>query len=163
MNDMIEKLKDKDYVRAFGLMSPEERECLKKVGKENCLCFHGGQWGDPYRSNACFNYQFTYAIKPDYQSAPEFVDLEIEIHMQQDHTSWLGVHMTEQSEFLPHPFTHLHCLSSLPEFRCFWEENEDNSGYILNKAFWMAGLVSIKRDEGHKVFARFQNIHEEKL
>ena len=75
MNEMIEKLKDKNYVRAFGLMTPEEQECFRKVGKKNCLCFHGAQWGegmgDLYNGNDCFNYRFTYAIKPDYQFEPE--------------------------------------------------------------------------------------------
>ena len=41
MNEMIKKLKDENDVRAFGRMTPEEQECFRKVGKKNCLCFHG--------------------------------------------------------------------------------------------------------------------------
>jgi len=33
MSELINKLKDKKYVRAFGLMAPEEQECYRKVGK----------------------------------------------------------------------------------------------------------------------------------
>ena len=146
MNDMIEKLKDKDYVRAFGLMSPEERECLKKVGKENCLCFHGGQWGDPYRSNACFNYQFTYAIKPDYKPEPEVIDVPIV-----KNGNWLGCWQDDVRIYLPHGFTHLHCLPSLPGFHCFWFKE---GNYEQNINF---SSVSRKAEEGETVYAKFRS------
>ena len=140
MNDMIEKLKDKNYVRAFGLMSEPERECLKKVGKENCLCFHGGQWGDPYRSNACFNYQFTYAIKPE----PEFVDLEIkrEVIMQIGDKKFLVLGCIYNNEYVP-----LHCLTSLPNFELFWYEDTNTIRIDLDE-------VAHRIHEGKTVYAR---------
>ena len=75
-NELIKRLKDKNYVRAFGLMTPEEQECFRKIGKENCYIYTSeGTWACPYQSPGFAN-KWTYAIKPDYQPEPEFVDLE---------------------------------------------------------------------------------------
>ena len=78
MNDLIEKLKDKKYVRAFGLMTPKEREYLREVGKENLLVLYGL----PHENGSVYwkenehnpdNYPaLTYAINPDYQPEPEY-------------------------------------------------------------------------------------------
>ena len=68
LNDwiMITKLKDKTKAQAFGLMSPEKQECLKKVGKKNCLSYSIlGCWEQV--EDECFVSVSTYAIKPDYQ------------------------------------------------------------------------------------------------
>ena len=151
MNELIEKLKDKNYVRAFGLMEetlPGSMNCFKKVGKKNCLCFHGGQWGDPNNSNDCFNYQYTYAIKPDYQPEPEFVDLEI---FALD--GWLMVQRDSNCEFLPYLQTHLHCLPSLPNFEGFYMPDPvitDGHEYLF------IGTVARNIAKGKKVFARFR-------
>jgi len=147
---MINKLKDKTYVRAFGLMSPEEQECLRKVGKKNCE-YYDGNWTNSY--NPIFVAGSTYAIKPDYKPKPEFVDLEIIIV-----GGWLGVQIPGPGFpiELPYIFTHLHCLPSLQGFQCFWEEPKGFTGYMLNQAFWRISLVSPKISEGKKVFARFR-------
>ena len=152
MKELIEKLKKNKTV--FGLMSSEERECFKKVGKKNCLCFHGGQWGGPNNSNDCFNYQFTYAIKPDYQPEPEFVDLEIVRHAEGtvEQTWWLGVWADKRAE-LPHAFTHLHCLPSLPNFEGFWHDYDKKMG---RRYFCNITEAAPKISEGHKVYARFR-------
>ena len=74
MSELINKLKDKKYVRAFGLMAPEEQECYRKVGPENCLYYSSdGSWGETMG----FCGGQTFAIKPDYQPEPEYVDKEI--------------------------------------------------------------------------------------
>jgi len=119
MDNIIEKLKDKDYVRAFGLLSPEEQKCLIKVGKANLIVYsHSLGWcntigGDFLRTE-------TYAIKPDYQPEPEYVNLEIEEFADGENTKWLGVWNTPEAFFLPHQFTHLHCLPSLLNFQGFF-------------------------------------------
>ena len=147
MKELIEKLKKNKTV--FGLMSSEERECFKKVGKKNCLCFHGGQWGGPNNSNDCFNYQFAYAIKPDYKPEPEFVDLEIE---RSD--GWLGVSKWgDDAMFLPFEFTHLHCLPSLPNFEGFWHDYDKKMG---RRYFCNITEAAPKISEGKKVYARFR-------
>ena len=80
---------------------------------------------------------------------PEYVDLEIVL----DNTErWLGVYDKNCNTFLPFGFTHLHCLSSLPNFKEFWYETEKgNNWYFTND-----GLVATYIDEGKKVFARFR-------
>jgi hypothetical protein len=68
MNELIKKLKDKNYVRAFGLMKPEERECYQKVGSENCIMFSSLGWSTFKTEFVWIN---TYAIRPGYQPEPE--------------------------------------------------------------------------------------------
>jgi len=117
---MIEKLKNKKYVRAFGLMKPEEQECFKKAGKVNCSHYNGDEW-DPV-CLGLFNRNSTYAIKPDYKPEPEYKDIEI---TQQG--NWLGITRPwawDYSRF-PFDFTHLHCLPSLPNFEGFYLTSGD--------------------------------------
>jgi hypothetical protein len=145
MNELIKKLKDKDYVRAFGLMMPEEQECFRKAGAKNCLKFFSDSgWGK------CEHLEwdaFTYAIKPDYQPEPEFVDLEIKKDTRGNR--WLGVEKTDKIDFgIPADFLSLHCLPSLPNFERFWWNNDGDFTFIED--------VARKRNEGKKVFARFR-------
>jgi len=130
---MIEILQDKNYVRAFGLMKPEERICLEKAGKLNCLRYsdiNGESWRTP--SPGPFTLIDTYAIKPDYKPEPEFVDLEIVAQI-----GFLGVVQTDKSK-LPYTFTHLNCLPSLPGFcrfktaDCPQTAYEEVAGLIAN-------------------------------
>jgi len=138
MNELIKKLKDKTYVRAFGLMTPEEQECLKKVGKDNCLIFtansnwKAGNW-------LCLEFSrgLTYAIKPDYQPEPEFVDLEI---VEDD--GRLGVYQPESGQFIP-----LHCLPSRTGFEKFWWEDV---------SYMPTTNVATRISKGHKVYARLR-------
>jgi len=199
MNDLIEKLKDKDYVRAFGLMKPEEQEVLESVGWQNRLVYILNKWRtDSGKIKGNEREDLTYAIKPDYQPEPEpepeldkglyeelrsiviasipgngkepvwdgsvigkpnqhtlvkmglvecfrgyyfptqkgrevyknyqpepepepkYVNLEIEEFADGENTKWLGVWNTPEAFFLPHQFTHLHCLPSLPNFDGFY-------------------------------------------
>ena len=122
MNEMIEKLKDKDYVRAFGRMKPEEQECFKKVGAINCLFYnYHGKWEVLTEDKANFMNCNTYAIKPEYQPEPEFVDLEIVEIKDTNDINWLVVVKKDgRHGFLPYILTHLHCLSSLPGFAGFY-------------------------------------------
>jgi len=66
MNELIEKLKKNE--KPFGLMEPEEQECLKKVGKKNCLYASDmtkGWLQAPVNVDFCWG--VTYAIKHDYK------------------------------------------------------------------------------------------------
>ena len=73
--ELIERMKRNRI--AFGLMTPEDRECLKKVGKENCR-FYNGEWMNP-GNVGCFTNSYVYAIKSGYQLKPEFINIEIEL------------------------------------------------------------------------------------
>ena len=78
MNELIEKLKDKNYVRAFGLMTDEERDVYKKVGSNNCLEYGGNNWKNAFGGDGrVFDWRFEYVIKPDYRPEPEYEDLEV--------------------------------------------------------------------------------------
>jgi len=147
---IIEQLKDKTFVRAFGLMEetlPGSQACYRKVGKNNCLVYT--IQGDWKKGTAHFIDISTYAIKPDYQPEPEFVDLKIE-KIKQGNYVWLGA-WTKAERSLPHSFTHLHCLPSLPNFAGFWYKFQ--GGKV---EFYTDGEVAKLRDEGKVVFARFR-------
>ena len=73
MDELIEKLKDKNYVRAFGLLSLEEQECLRKVNKKKAVIMFN-VWHENTRwETGRWNFNsshLTYAIKPDYPPEP---------------------------------------------------------------------------------------------
>ena len=219
--ELIEKLKDKSYVRAFGLMTPEEQECLRKVGIRKCVIYSvQDEWrtididGISYDTTRTYalvsNYQpepeynekklierlkdnkahiifadmsrddqscirtahskdkvqylsdimswenkalfcelkntGIYRLEPDYQPEPEYVDLEIVKAF-----NWLGVWRigSKLEDVLPHDFTHLHCLPSLPNFQKFWFKDE--AGNICRV---ITDDVSSARDQGKTVYAR---------
>jgi len=127
MNELIEKLKDKNYVRAFGLMSEEEQECFKKVRSKNCVKLVGMDsipfniaWVEYVGS---FNGGYTYAIKSDYKPEPEFVDLEIEIQ-----PSPIGKHVYDKLGCVIPPFEQFvpnSELKDLPNFVGFYLNTGD--------------------------------------
>ena len=119
MNKLIEKLKDKTYVRAFGLVTPEEQECYGNVGRENCLVYYESGWSSTPGLHG-FSNLYTYAIKPKYQPEPEFVDLEI-VQNTDRADKWLGVHGALLASY---DFVDLHCLPSLPKFVGFHYDKE---------------------------------------
>jgi hypothetical protein len=85
MKNLIEKLKDKDYVRAFGLMKPEEQKVYRKVGKKNCIFYNsGGNWLEAINYGDNFSRNFTYAIKPDYQPEPEYDDYKLDKNLYEE-------------------------------------------------------------------------------
>ena len=141
MDKMIEILKSNK--KAFGLMEPEEQECLEEVGKQNCLVYtNGDKWEDA--AECSFQYGNTYAIKPNYQLEPEPVDLEI---FALD--GWLMVQRDSNCEFLPYLQTHLHCLPSLPNFEGFIETSAHGTLAIERIAKYIS--------EGKTVYARFRS------
>jgi len=142
MKDLIEKLKKNE--KPFGLLTLEEQECLDKVGKQNCLVYtNSGKWENAAKCS--FQSGNTYAIKPDYQPEPEFVDLEIVRH-----GDFLGAF--NDPDVLPFNFTHLHCLPSLPKFHSFVYTK------VNGVEEWLPTVsVASEIDEGHKVFARFRS------
>jgi len=124
MNKLIKKLKDKNYVRAFGLMSPEEQECFRKANNDNAVIMYVSTEGNKaeWHSGKCkFDCpDYTYAIKPDYRPEPEFVDLEI-VQNTDRADKWLGVHGALLASY---DFVDLHCLPSLPKFVGFHYDKE---------------------------------------
>jgi len=157
MNEIIEKLKDKNYVRPFGLMTPEEQECFRKVGIKSCETYNQAYWQQAV-GGCMFEYDqdCTYAIKPDYQPEPEYVDWEI----VKGNDNFLGIHRRIFNDPpIPFSFTHLHCVPSLSGFNCFWHDEGPGiagKGYMHKNSFWSIGLVSPKKAEGKKVYARFR-------
>ncbi|MHC4324087.1 MAG: hypothetical protein ACYSUX_07425 [Planctomycetota bacterium] len=154
MNEIIEKLKNKKYVRAFGLMSEEEREVYRKAGRENCDLYGiNGNWIDD-KMRVFYNHE-TYAIKPDYQSEPEYVDLEIKKYEQSKQLGckikWLGVFDRDAPFELPHYFTHLHCLPSLENFEKFWIYGGFGKKLSVSILFTE---VATRMNEGKTVYAR---------
>ena len=152
MNKIIEKLKDMKHVRAFYMMPLEEQEVLLKAGWENRIVLAADGWRNdcdkiPGRSRC----HLTYAIKPDYQPEPEFVDLEIKVYDGKLVVEW-GQHapIYPSSGICP-DFTVINCLPSLPNFHCFWHEFQ--GGKV---EFYTDGKVSKLRDEGKIVYARFR-------
>jgi len=141
MSELINKLKDKNYVRAFGLMTPEEQECFNEIGMKNCEIYRYSKWNQAVHN--IFHTDSTYRIKPDYQPEPEFVDLEIV-----EYVEWLGVWNTPESLFLPHQFTHIHGIPSMPNFEGFWVNTKSTPASI--------DYISQIRHSGKKVFARFR-------
>lgn len=133
--ELLENLQDKTYVRAFGLMSPEEQECYKKATKGNCEIYIYPDWISQTAPNhTSFNFGDTYAIKPDYQPEPEHDNLEIK-----EVKEMLGTY--EKGIFKP-----LYCLPSLPKFEGFWvDENPIPTDYVARN-------ISL----GKTVYARFR-------
>lgn len=135
MNDLIEKLKDKNYVRTFGLMTPEEKECYKKATLSNCLVFANVEWYQAFGNGLRqFDVNYTYAIKPDYQPELEFIKCKIE-----EYDGYIGIWTENTLLKFPHNFIHLHCVPSMPQFDHFETETkleistEDVSRLIKNK------------------------------
>jgi hypothetical protein len=142
MNEIIKKLKDKTYVRAFGLMTQEERDCFKKVGKGNCVYFSSSNgWFGCIEDSCGFMIEYTYAIKPDYQPEPEYVDLGI---YHNTAYKYLGADLEDGYYFIQN-------LSGLPNFEGF---------YINKYSDWTPAeyqRISHRIEvEKKKVFARFR-------
>lgn len=142
MNDLIEKLKDKTYVRAFGLMPPEEQEYFRKAGKKNCVA-SDQSWFAPVVDGSDFFPEGTYAIRPDYRPEKEYVDYEIS-----SRDGWLQAYAPVNKNVL---LLQIHKLPSLPNFEGFWRDN--------NGAEWNLPITNVANNinEGHKVFARFRS------
>ena len=77
--ETVERLKSKEWVRAFGLMSTEEQECYREVGVSNCDLFTGGGWSWPYVGDQEFKRHMTYSIKAEYKLPPLLVYVPVEI------------------------------------------------------------------------------------
>ena len=71
--EIIQKLKDKKTVRAFGLCSKEEQTVYKEADKKNCLCVSDvGTWVLPVKQG--FDKRITYAINEDWEPESEYND-----------------------------------------------------------------------------------------
>jgi hypothetical protein len=133
--ELVEKLKNKDYVREFGRMSEEERELYKKVGARNCVRYSSVLsicgWYDAFD----FCERFSYAIKSDYQPEPEYEDVEIV------NTGRLGIYTPKGR------WTNLHEIPSMPNFDIFV--------YGMNHAECKYQNIAKEIRSGKKVMARF--------
>ena len=90
----------------------------------------------------------------NYQPESEYLDLEVVRHAEGtvEQTWWLGVWADKRAE-LPHAFTHLHCLPSLPNFEGFWHDYDKKMG---RRYFCNITEAAPKISEGKKVYARFR-------
>ena len=152
-NELIKRLKDKNYVRAFGLMTPEEKGCFEKVGWDNCIYFaNTGSWVTTILARSrTFSQSDTYAIKPDYKPAPEYWDCEIE----RIGRLLMARPQYGMGDILTGP-TSIHKLPSLPNFHEFWlwDDYEDDKRDKEEPIY----LEDVSRliDKKRKVFARFR-------
>lgn len=156
---LIKELKDPKQAQPYGIYEkyyPEKAEVFIKAGDKNCLVLDANTWQRPRRSG--FYPDNSYILNPDYQleSESEYVDLKIIVRHDEDGKDWLGVHTdyNPDNNFLPHTFTHLHCLPSLPGFHCFWQE-ENNEGYKDTEHITFE-VVATAIDGGNKGYARFR-------
>lgn len=147
--ELIEKLKQN--LKPFGFNTKEEQRVFYRVGYDNCECYcqqsvNPVQWSKVY----AFAAEFTYRIKPDYQSEPEYVDLEIVKRISTIGCSAFALLGCEYAGiFIP-----LHYLLSLPNFVCF--KYAEGTARISIK--YVAGLVY----EGKKVYARMRRGNAQK-
>lgn len=157
MNELIEKLKNNEAHKIFADMTQEEQDCLIEAGPVNCEFLTDNQcggllWGLIGTSFEFYPYpQGIYRIKPDYQPEPEYDDKEIIKginHVSRCPLEFLGYYY-EDDIFIP-----LHCLPSLPNFKCFWYK--PNIG-IKSIEFKDAGnIATLIEEEKQKVIARFR-------
>ena len=160
--ELIEKLKNNEEHRIFADMTSDEKKCLKWVSPENC---------EFLTDNNCRNLEWKslgiqsewypqgiYRIKPDYQSEPEFVDYLIEICEDTccEEGHFLGVKKKlDNNPNLPHEHTYLYCLSSLPNFKCFWYKS--NIGIKSIEFKNIGEVATLIEEEKQTVFARFRS------
>jgi len=156
MKELIDRLKNKNYVRAFGLMKPEEQDVLESVGWMNRLVYIPKKWypdGDKIKERE--RTHLTFCIKPGYQPEPEFVDYLIEIceDANCEPGTFLGVkEKLDNSPILPHDHTYLYCLPSLPNFVHFFAATKNCNDKQIILSEHVAGYIY----SGKKVYARFR-------
>lgn len=145
--EIIKNLQDKTYVRAFGLMSPEQQEVYRKVGIKNCIMYYGGiswpEYNDMRFLKDCYGKwvdYLVYAIKPDYKPEPEFEDLEIGKFYDAAGDLILGVEIADK----------FFSISQLPSLPNFVEFNENKQRNLLIED------VANKHREGKTVYARLR-------
>ena len=177
--EIIKRLKDKKFVRAFGLMEetlPGSQECFREVGKKNCLFYSLRGWG--IADNEYFVNITTYAIRPNYQPEPDACQYCGACRMVRPSGKWQYNCLCDDPGQRPKPepefvdleivktgpyyccligeeigtWEPIHCLPSLPNFKDFWYETEKgNKWYFTND-----GLVATYIYEGKTVYARFR-------
>lgn len=160
-NELIESLKNNSVTHIiFADMTKEEQECLRN---HNAYCqwlMTNLSWQDKLANDSSFCNTDIYRIKPDYQPEPEYVDIQV-VRCEQ----WLGVSKSglplPMGFILPHEFTHLHCLPSLPGFRGFWLITQHEPGIRIRLDKSIADELDGQKciaeciAEGEKVIARF--------
>lgn len=138
--ELVEKLKNKDYVREFGRMSEEERELYKKVGARNCVRYGSVHGICGWHNAFDFYERFSYAIKSDYQPEPEYEDVEIQ--------NWVAFGKLGYLDTKLNKFFSLHEIPSMPNFECFINKED-------GKVFKNIVDIAYSIRAGWKVVARF--------
>ena len=142
MNELIEKLKKPELARAYGLMTPEEQECLRTAGSTNTLWFSiGSQWS---KSGCADCPSHTYILKPDYKPEPEYDDVEIVRHEER-----FAIRNANGFSTIPFGYINLNIVVSLHRFVGFFTtfSNYENRMALPD--------IATRIREGHKVYARF--------
>lgn len=135
MNELIEKLKhEKQY--CFGFLSKEEQDCLKKVGKNNCMYLSDYKNTWEQAPDGTFCHAATYRIKPDYQFEPEYEDYKITPNAD----TWLGS-LTPTGNWV-----RLYKIIAMPNFVTFVDED----GFVA------LDEVSRRYNSKKIIFARFR-------
>jgi hypothetical protein len=119
MKDLIEKLKDNKV--CFGLLSEQEQECFKKVGKSNCQLMGIQNLWEPALSGE-WSFGLTYRIKPDYQPEPKEKKLLVKNHSN----NWLMADGECLTGFL-----------NRPDFIAFEYEDGSKSIFPRKNAFYL--------------------------
>lgn len=145
--NLIEQLKDNEAHTIFIDMLPEERECLRAEAKKGHVQFlnYMMKWTKTLTTGKLCNTSI-YRIDPSsYKPGPEYVDVEI-VALR---IGYLGINIDNGSRV-----EYLHQVPSLPDFFCFWQE-ENNEGYKDTEHISFE-VVATAINGGNKVYARFR-------
>ena len=114
MDELIEQLK-KNTVQ-WGLLSPEEQECFRKVGKENCRFYDF--WSHTYKPampHEIWGREIIYQIDSDYQlepPEPKYYSCPVYSEHGRLYIQWQGQKLS------------LHKVLSLADFHGFWGDSQ---------------------------------------
>src|SRR4030042_462632 len=150
MENLIEKLKHNE--KPFGRLSPEEQECRRKVGTENCESYFMQKYAIGWKQTYAFCGEYAIRSQSDYQPKPEKPEyVDIKITREHDTTGWLGIRFAETIPNIKYDFLPLHCIPSLSNFEMFYflDSDDEESEEFLDS-------ISRLIDSGKKVFARFR-------
>ena len=145
MNDLIEKLKDKEQAMPFWMRTEAEREVLMKAAPNGLLWTDKRVW-PAWKESLTRASQLEcniYILKPDYRPEPEYVDVEIVA----DGCGQLRLKNSLPGKFGMWPIDM--CVRH-KDFDYFWYE----TGPVITSHLAIHDVAPAKR-KNKKVFARF--------